>query len=280
MPILIFVCTILLCAMFTSCSTTPITEIPEIEEHRVTPQLEKSSLEFIGLKMDTRNLIYDQLAMAKAFSASGEFKRLGYNLEKNNFAVDKSNFYFGTYDLQELKNYKNTERFITFVEIEDNSLKYEISGKSKIVWGSLSGLGLSTGIAFLAAGSNSGSSRSEGGSEYDNVYDNAMSATSGFFTTVGVISSLIGAGFLIPALKTQKTTTTFNGTYSIYVYDTLTQSVVRRETLQFRKEAEFKGVYTANEESQDKVTEYYSKLISNEILQKYEEIIRWLNTIK
>ena len=286
MLLLLFVCSILICGILTSCTTPPIKEIPEFEEQRVTPQLEKSGLEFIGFKTDTRNLIYDQLAIAKATSSSGAFKKLGYNLEKNNFAIDKSNEYFGVYDSQEFQTYKNTERFITFVEIEDNSIKYEISGKLRTLWGSFAGIGLGTGLSFLIAGGNAQPKDSDyttsSGSSWESQANEAAYSfhrgAANMFTTIGVISSLIGAGFLIPAMKTPKTTATFNGTYSIYVYDMLTQSVVRRDTIPFKKEAEFKGSYDANQESQDKVMEYYSKIIANEILQKYEEIVRWLKT--
>ncbi len=284
MLLLLFVCSILICGILTSCTTPPIKEIPEFEEQRVTPQLEKSGLEFIGFKTDTRNLIYDQLAIAKATSSSGAFKKLGYNLEKNNFAIDKSNEYFGVYDSQEFQTYKNTERFITFVEIEDNSIKYEISGKLRTLWGTLSGLGLSTGIPFLIGGA-AGQPKEEdyqiGYGSNSTLNTAAYAAQKGIadmYVTTGIITSLIGAGFLIPALKTPKTTATFNGTYSIYVYDMETQSVVRRDSIPFKKEAEFKGSYDANQESQDKVMEYYSKIIANEILQKYEEIVRWLKT--
>ncbi|MBO4509684.1 MAG: hypothetical protein J5747_13750 [Spirochaetaceae bacterium] len=278
--ILLFVCSILLCGMFTSCTTPPIKEIPEVEDYQVSPQTEKSSLEFFGFKMDTRNLIYDQLDIAKSTAATNSFQKLGYKLEQNNLAVDKSNDYFGLYDLQEFQNYKNTERFITFIEIDDNSLKYEISGKSKIVWGILSGVSISTGVIATIGGIAMQPSKiwlSENTFTYDNA---AAKETADLLTTTGILSSLIGVGLLIPALMPPKTTAIFNGTYSIYVYDMQTHSVIRRDTIPFKKEAEFKGAYIANKESQDKVMEYYSKLISNEILQKYEEIARWLKTLE
>ena len=266
-------CCLLLCEFLTSCSTTPITEIPEVEDYQVTSQAEKSSLEFIGFKMDPQKLIYDQLVTAKSISATDDFKKLGYNLEKNNFGIDKSNLYFGLYDVQEFQNYKNKKRFITFVDIEYNSLKYEISGKFKWVWATLSGLSFGSSLGLLKSGTDIKPQRgSPGYSALKKQYET--------YITAGLITSLIGAGFLIPALKTPKTTATFNGTYNIYVYDTQTQSIIRRETISIKETAEFKGVYTANQESQDKVMEYYSKLISNKILQKYEEIALWLNNIE
>ena len=250
--ILMFVCSILLCGMFTSCTTPPIKEIPEVKDYQFSPQSEKSGLEFIGFKMDTRNLIYDQLTIAKSIAATDGFKKLGYNLEQNNFGIDKSNEYFGLYETQDFQRYKNKERFITFVEVEDNAISFKDNKTSLTVWRIVSGLTLSAAIPCLTAEP---------------------------LMPIGLLSLLSGCLSLIPG-NNAKTTATFSGTYCIYVYDTQTQSIVRRETIPFKKEAQFKGSYNANQESKDKIFEYYSKLISNEIMQKYEEIARWLKTLE
>ena len=251
MFMLLFVCCILICGILSSCTTPPIKEIPEVKDYSVTPQSENSSLEFIGFKMDTRNLIYDQLTIAKSIAATDGFKKLGYNLEQNNFGIDKSNEYFGLYETQDFQRYKNTERFITFVEVEDNTISYKDNAVSRTVWRIASGLTISVGLPLLISPA----------------------------AALGAITSILGVVFLVPG-NTAKTTATFNGTHTIYVYDTQTQSVIRRETIPFKKEAQFKGSYDANQESKDKVFEYYSKLISNEIMQKYEEIARWLKTVE
>lgn len=173
MLLLLFVCSILICGILTSCTTPPIKEIPEFEEQRVTPQLEKSGLEFIGFKMDTRNLIYDQLTIAKSIAATDGFKKLGYNLEQNNFGIDKSNEYFGLYETQDFQRYKNTERFITFVEVEDNTISYKDNAVSRTVWRIASGLTFSVGLPLLISPA----------------------------AALGAITSILGVVFLVPVIQ-------------------------------------------------------------------------------
>ena len=53
------------------------------------------------------------------------FSRLGGDLQLAGIAVDQREAYFGIYSLQEIETYKNTKRYVTFVDMSDFSLTYK-----------------------------------------------------------------------------------------------------------------------------------------------------------
>ena len=53
------------------------------------------------------------------------FSRLGGDLQLAGIAVDQREAYFGIYSFQEIETYKNTKRYVTFVDMSDFSLTYK-----------------------------------------------------------------------------------------------------------------------------------------------------------
>ena len=82
--------------------------------------------------------------------------------------------------------------------------------------------------------------------------------------------------FLITALLPTKTTVNFTGLYNIYIYDTETKSLIRKEAVSVNCEETFKGSYTYDESSKEIVRDYVSQNVYNALLKKYDELSTWL----
>jgi len=87
-------------------------------------------MEFIGFK---GNGNFGQLVDkdVEGILKTKAFSRLGGDLQLAGIAVDQREAYFGIYSLQELETYKNTKRYVTFVDMSDFSLTYKDNYMSK-----------------------------------------------------------------------------------------------------------------------------------------------------
>ena len=82
--------------------------------------------------------------------------------------------------------------------------------------------------------------------------------------------------FLIAALLPTKTKVYFTGLYNIYIYDTETKSLIRKEAVSVNCEETFKGSYIYDESSKEIVRDYVSQNVYNALLKKYDELSTWL----
>jgi len=207
-------------------------------------QVKERPLEFIGFKASYDTLGSDYESWQN-FRKGGTLSKLGSVLERNGMAYDQSFAYFGIYSLQELAQYKSHKRYVTFVEVEKHNFNVSYNDTLQMTC-----LGL--GAGFLGGG----------------LPLLSLSSTK----NLGVGFSIAGAACLIPALIPAKTTIKFSGIYNIYVYDTVKQEVIYRDTVNIGPyEDKYSGNYFFNTDTdRQKVWDFYSNLVYNEILKKYE----------
>ncbi len=254
-----------------SCATA-ITTVQTVKPYELSRAETDEKLEYIGLKVDQRVLGttvdaqtgYSEFDWAQGIKNSPTTKKIGYNLENAGIAIDKSFAYFGVYELQEMAIYKNVERYVTFVEVEKNNIKYKDTGSSKTLWGSTAGGMLGAGIPLMILGG---------------VTSNLVKEL-GAFTVVGGVMSGVGLISAIVALTPSKTTITFDGSYNVYIYDTQEKKIIRKDPVTLKRTDEFKGSFTYDDASRQLVWNYYGELVSNAILEKYEELGRWVQTLE
>lgn len=109
----------------------------QFEESYKTP-----NMEFIGFKAGDAQWGNSSRTDWGQIKNTLSIRSIGSSLQFGGIAVDESNSYFGVYSFQEIKEYKNKKRYITFIEIPDFDLTYttnENSG-SRFVGGFLTGL--------------------------------------------------------------------------------------------------------------------------------------------
>jgi hypothetical protein len=227
-------------------------------------------MEFIGFK-GTKEMLRTDYTMWQNFERDTVLARLGNALQDRGIAYDQSFAYSGTYSLQEIAAYKSKQRFVTFVEAEKNNFAYSYSNVSKQVTGYDGGISFGAiALPFLIVGGAT-SSYADG--------DKDMVDMGRGFVGAGVVLSLISVPLIIYALTPAKTTITFHGIYSIYVYDTENEEIIYKDTVNVGPLMDkYKGSYENPDTNKNAVWDYYSTLAFNEITRKYSEIHRFLET--
>ena len=240
-------------------------------------------LEFIGFKADANSLstgngeivkvtgtwttetnhFPSDFELFKTYKTDTSLKNLGSLLEKSNVAYDKSFSYFGIYSLQELELYKGNKRFVTFVEVNKNHLGGTI--RDDCLWpGAIltgAGVGLMIPGAIWAAAD----------SENELGLGNSGKACLG----IGIGSGLIGSILLA---MPSKTTLRFIGEYQIYVYDTSEKKIVYKESVVVSETDTFSGSFFNETTNKFEVYNYYGTIVNNEILKKYAEVKKYIDT--
>ncbi|MDE5898650.1 MAG: hypothetical protein K2H09_05235 [Treponemataceae bacterium] len=259
----------------------------KVEPYELSAYNKEAQMEFIGYKADGSSLssTAEIKLVNDAFSRGGKklfvgaspldqwksivktsgIRDVGKLLQDRNIAIDKSFAYFGIYSLQELELYKSQYRYVTFVEVAENKFVYKDNGYSKQMWGIAGGSLLSSGAILTILGI-----ALPAESESDASFKKVCTGFGIGLDAAGLISSCV-------ALAPSKTKGTFVGLYNVYVYDTKTKEIIRKDAVSVLSEDTFKGSYNHGSESQSVVLEYYSKIIANAILAKYDEINRWLS---
>jgi len=224
-----------------------------------------AEMEFIGFK-GTFDTLGNDFNMWQNFRKDTVLARLGNVLQERGIAFDQSFAYFGIYSLQELATYRSRQRYVTFVETERNHFTYTYSNKRQQIWGGIAGGFLGGGIPLIILGS-----------VWSN--DEYLGDLGNIYRGMGIGFSLAGAASLIPALIPSKTTITFNGIYSIYVYDTQNKEIIYKDTINVGPFLDkFNGSYEHPNTNTNEIWNYYSTLAFNEIIKKYNEIYRFIET--
>ena len=136
---------------FVSCQTEMELTNPEdsinLESNFAVPDME-----FIGFK---GNGNFGQLAQKdiEGILKTKAFSRLGGDLQNAGIAIDQREAYFGIFSLQELETYKNTKRYITFVDTSDFSLTYKDNEGAILVGAYLIGLIVTAPIGVILSAS-------------------------------------------------------------------------------------------------------------------------------
>lgn len=226
-----------------------------------------TKMEFIGFK-GTYDTLGNDFNMWQNFKKDTVLAKLGTVLQDKGIAYDQSFAYFGIYSLQEIATYKSKQRYVTFVETEKNNFTYSYNNKNKQMWGGVAGGLLGGGIPLLILG---------------NLWsgDEILGDLGNIYKGMGIGFSIAGAVSLIPALIPAKTTITFNGVYSIYVYDTENKEIIYKDTINVGPLIDkYNGSYEHDDTNKNAVWDYYSTLAYNKIINKYDEIYRFLETKK
>ena len=238
-------------------------------------------MDFIGFKIDTNILstssstvssgvwspkvitVMSEFDQAKAISNTKSLRQLGYNLENVKIANNKADSYFGIYSLQEMELYKSDSRYVTFVEVAESKFNYkEKTLTQQIAAGAWAGLFL-PGSIFLTMGA----------LYQDDKYVKDLAES---YMKYGGICIGASLPFLIVMCLPVTTNITYSGLYNIYIYDTQSKALIRKEIVSVNCSEKFNGSYEADESGKEIVRDYISKNIYNALLLKYDEINKWL----
>lgn len=267
--------------LFLSCATA-ISVGKTIPKYEIAASYENPKMDFIGFKVDSNILstssstkistefwtpnvdtVTSEFDQAKAIANTKSLRQLGYNLEASGIANNKADSYFGIYSLQEMELYKSDSRYVTFVEVAENKLDYKDNKGGSVIVGALGGGFVGLGLPMVVLGDNSKNDK----------YEKDLADS---YATLGVIFTAVGIPFLIAALIPTETKINFTGMYNIYLYDTQTKSLIRKEVVSVNCSEKFKGSYTYDDSSKEIVRDYISQNVYNSLLQKYDDLNTWL----
>lgn len=270
-----FLSVIGLCAVFSSCATaikTPNVELTKIQaEFNSEPQMD-----FIGFKIDSHYLsttqeddsVMSEFDLAKTIKNSNAIRNLGFTLESARIAQDKSAAYFGVYSSQELEQFKNSHRYISFVEIAQSKFNWDDNKTAHKVRSVIGGALLGEGSVFTIFGA-----YCKGLDSDDSAYESELGDT---YLTLGIPSLIAGTILAASTIPPTKTKIKYEGLYNIYIYDTQSKELIRRESVSVNLNEKFEGSYDYDTASKNAVNNYISAKTANALLEKYQEINSWL----
>lgn len=150
-------------------------------------------------------------------------KNYGQTLERVHLAVNKQDYYMGIYSLQELSAYKSDKRYVAFVDV----IKHQYSYNDNIDYNE----GLALGGWFVA----------------------------GFtvFTLFPVYVPMICAAHKNTCLIT------LNGSYVLYLYDTVKKEVALTIPMEINVQDKYKGQYLHKDTDKTAVQEHYRNMLFN-----------------
>ena len=110
-------------ATFIGCQTEM--ELSEsIDSYQFEESYKTPNMEFIGFKAGDAQWGNSSRTDWGQIKNTQSIRSVGAALQFGGIAVDESGSYFGVYSFQEIKEYKNKKRYITFIEIPDFDLTY------------------------------------------------------------------------------------------------------------------------------------------------------------
>lgn len=216
--ILIFLCTSML---FCSCHTA--LQLSQVQ--RNTHNMENANMEFIGFNNINKNNVM--------------FKEFGADLERNQIAINKQNFYMGAYSLQELKNYKSSMRYITFVDVVRHTYSHsdavhnnpdmEIAG-----W-------------FIAG-----------------------------FTIFTLFPIYVP---LICCADKNDCQIKLKGEYNLYIYDTEKKEIVYNSQIELNEDDIYQGQYSHKKTDKKAINERYKNILYNTLLEHYAQAYNYIASL-
>jgi len=247
---------VLMFVLILASCVTPMAVSPPVSKVETVNNSREPIMEFIGFK-GTSDILASDYESWQSFKKNTSLTRLGAYLQKNNIAFDQSYAYFGIYSLQEIAQYKNHVRYITFVEVEKNTFTVTVSNASGL-WGGIGAGFLTCGLLYNYLGS---------------VTENQV------YSTSGVIFDIAGVAGLAVAFIPPKSSIYFNGRYNIYVYDTKSKEIVYKDTIQAGPYLDkYKGSYYHENTNRDLVHDFYATFVYDKIIAKYSEVNQFLRT--
>lgn len=264
--------------IFISCASVPL-ELDKTSKIEESLHGESTELEFIGFKgtYETLGKEYDSWQSIKKV---GQIPNLGKLLQDNGIAYDQSFAYFGIYSLQEIAEYKSKQRYVTFVEVDKNDFSYDYNHVKQTVLTSI-GLGLGTGgTIFLWSGLALKTAYSNPSSEDNEKYYKQMSSLGDGYVGAGVGMDIGGLLLDLIALSDKpKTTIKYTGIYNIYVYDTVAKEIIYKDSVTAGPYVDaYVGDFESDGTDKNAVYNYYSTLACNRIIEKYDEVYKFLKS--
>ena len=136
--------------LFASCQTE-MQFAEDINSYNLQESYETPDMEFIGFKAGDAQWGNSSRTDWGQIKNTQSIRSIGSSLQFAGIAIDESYAYFGVYSFQEIKEYKNKKRYVTFIEIPDFDLTYstnELSG-SRMAGSVLTGLIVTSPIGLL-----------------------------------------------------------------------------------------------------------------------------------
>lgn len=208
--------------LFASCHT--VLQVPTVE--RSTPRVEKPSVEFVGFKNLVRNHTM--------------FKEFGSALERANIAVNRQNYYMGTFSLMELENYKSSMRYISFIDVVRHTYSHNDAINDNVDMHNAGRI-----IAWV---------------------------TSGLLFPVYVP--------LLCAWDKNDCEIRLNGEYNLVVYDTEKKEIVLSSPFEIQYREQFKGQYSCKETDTKQVDEQFKNMLYNEFFGQYLHAHEYLRDLE
>lgn len=186
----------------------------------------KEKFEFIGFKnLPTKNTT---------------LKDFGVELERAHIAVNRQDFYMGVYSFQELKEYKSTMRYVSFVDIEQISSTYNDGvndNNSLYLWG------------WFTAG----------------------------FTVFTLFPVYVP---MICCADKNECELSVRLKCKLYVYDTVKQEIVLTSPIDYKWSEIYKGQYSHKNTDQDAISDSNQARIYNELLDHYARAYNYIETLE
>ena len=213
--------TILCICGLTSCHTA--LHVNKIDLQR--PLKQAPNMEFIGFQNMNRNNIL--------------LRDFAVELERCNIAVNRQGFYMGTFNLQELANYKSQQRYITFLDVVRQTYSHSDAVHDNN--------GLEVGGWVIAA----------------------ITA----FTLVPVYVPMLCAA------DKNDCQINLAAEYRLMVYDTQLKEIVMNAPIQIAEQDLLIGQYSHKETNRKEVDEHYKTILYNMLLAQYAQAYNYVNTL-
>lgn len=182
-------------------------------------------MEFIGFQNINRNNIL--------------LRDFAVELERCNIAINRQGFYMGTFNLQELANYKSQQRYITFLDVVRQTYSHSDAVHDNN--------GLEVGGWVIAA----------------------ITA----FTLVPVYVPMLCAA------DKNDCQINLIAEYRLIVYDTQLKEIVMNAPIQIAEQDLLTGQYSHKETNRKEVDEHYRTILYNILLAQYAQAHSYVNTL-
>lgn len=192
---------------------------------RNTPKVEKPNMEFLGFKNIKRNNI-----MLRDFGAE---------LDKTNIAINRQDYYLGSFSLTELESYSSSQRYVTFVDVIRQSYSHNDA--------------LNDNYSMWQAG----------------VY--IASLTFGTLFPVYVP--------LLCAWDKNDCEISIAGEYTIVVYDTQEHKIILSVPFEVDVKDDYKGQYGHKKTDTRSVDTHYKNILYNSFVEQYLQVYNHLNAL-
>lgn len=215
-----FVYLLVVVFLLPACKTYTAVSVSNIEPYFV--QQKSPKMDFLGFKNLSR---YNELMI-----------NFGEDLQKMQIAEDRTKFYLGRFDLQELSSYSGNHRYISFVDVIRQSYTH-----SDIV--------------------------------DDNLDMKLAGWLIGSLTCFTLVPVYVP---LLCCYKGNTTEIVLNAEYNLCVYDTEKKALVKSETISINQTERLNGRYSHKETNQKAINLHYKTILRNNLLEAFAKVYKEL----